>query len=27
MTNQGTLINSEADYKAYQEQLIAGRAF
>lgn len=27
VTNQGTLINSEADYKAYQEQLIAGRRF
>ncbi|HEL0220993.1 TPA: endo-beta-N-acetylglucosaminidase [Streptococcus equi subsp. zooepidemicus] len=27
VTNQGTLINSEADYKAYQEQEIAGRRF
>lgn len=27
VTNRGTLINSEADYKAYQEQLIAGRRF
>ncbi|HEL0066793.1 TPA: endo-beta-N-acetylglucosaminidase [Streptococcus equi subsp. zooepidemicus] len=27
VTNQGTLINGEADYKAYQEQEIAGRRF
>ncbi|ACG61740.1 endo-beta-N-acetylglucosaminidase F2 precursor [Streptococcus equi subsp. zooepidemicus MGCS10565] len=27
VTNQGTLINSEADYKAYQEQEIAGHRF
>ncbi|KGE57847.1 endo-beta-N-acetylglucosaminidase EndoS [Streptococcus pyogenes] len=27
VTNQGTLINSEADYKAYQNQQIAGRSF
>ncbi|WP_284120135.1 EndoS/ChiA family endoglycosidase [Streptococcus canis] len=27
VTNQGTLINSEADYKAYQNQKIAGRNF
>ncbi|HEL0019939.1 TPA: endo-beta-N-acetylglucosaminidase [Streptococcus equi subsp. zooepidemicus] len=27
VTNQGTLINSEADYKAYQGQEIAGRRF
>ncbi|MEN4362420.1 endo-beta-N-acetylglucosaminidase protein EndoS [Streptococcus pyogenes] len=27
VTNQGTLINSEADYKAYQNHKIAGRSF
>ncbi|HGI7373267.1 TPA: endo-beta-N-acetylglucosaminidase family protein [Streptococcus pyogenes] len=27
VTNQGTLINSEADYKAYQNHEIAGRSF
>ncbi|HGA4605763.1 TPA: endo-beta-N-acetylglucosaminidase family protein [Streptococcus pyogenes] len=27
VTNQGTLINSEADYNAYQNQQIAGRSF
>ena len=27
VTNQGTLINSEADYKAYQNQKIAGHNF
>lgn len=27
MTNQGTLINNEADYKTYQNQKIDGRAF